>query len=309
MVKSITFMSLVSTLIVLGLILYIIVNRLKAADTLESFIVTVTETILGKQCPDYCAYDGNSYYLVFNNKEFDGINNPIILDTENAVRQKCDELGCLGDVFIRNMIILHRKTNNDDPQEDLERRCAKKIALNRFSIDKCAFDFAYSSPDLVDDLPTPNSDNLSKIEANKLLGLESKIKSMKDSENKNKALDNYKMIRQLVDFINQNDESVMVDYDLETCMFEKIGNIFKGQSSNNVPHYLIQQDLGTNDNLHKFRKHFETLNVDTNTRKDKNSNINSEPLHLDESSMVGFITHFKESNKVIPDKFINDIFD
>lgn len=308
MTKNLTFMTLVSTILVLGLVLYLIVSRLKAADKLESFIVTVTETILGKQCPDYCAYDGHSYYLVFNNKSFDGINNPLVLDSENAVKQKCDELGCPGDAYINNMIILHRKTNHDDPQEGLERRCAKQIALNRFSIDKCAFDFAYSSPDLVDDLPAPNTENLSKMEANKLLGLESKIKSMKDSEKKNKALDNYKMIRQLVDFINQNDESVMVDYDLETCMFEKIGNIFRGQPSNTVPPHLKQQDLGTNENLHKFRKHFETIGVDTNTGKDKDIEINRDSEYLDEESMGGFISHFKESNKVIPDKFINDIF-
>jgi hypothetical protein len=309
MSKSISFMTLINTLLVLGLIIYIIVNRFKAADKLESFIVTVTETILGKQCPDYCAYDGSSYYLVFNNKSFDGVNNPLVLDSETAVIQKCNELGCPGESYINNMIILHRKTNHDDPQEGLERRCAKKIALNSFSIDRCAFDFTYSSPDLVDDIQVPNTDNLSKMEANKLLGLESKIKSMADSENKKKALDNYKMIRQLVDFINQNDESVMVDYDLETCMFEKIGNIFRGQPSNTIPPYLKQQDLGTNENLHKFRKHFETIGVDTNTGKDTETEINRDLDYLDESSMRGFVSHFKESNKVIPDNFINDIFD
>ena len=124
-----------------------------------------------------------------------------------------------------------------------------------------------------------------------------------------KSLDNYKKIKQLVEFINQNDESVMVDYDLETCMYERIGDVFKGQNGQNYPLYLQQQDLGENETIHKFRKHFgqqeELLSSGTDiTNLDEN-----DKSYLDEESNSGFVNYFKESNSVITNDVINMVFD
>lgn len=293
-------------LVIIFVIVYIILTKKKIFNS-ESFIVTVNEYVLGKQCPDYCAYDGHNYYLIFNNKEFDGINNPLIFETEAEVKAKCNKLNCPVEHYLQNMIILNRKTNHDDPQEDLERKCAKQIALNSFSIDKCAFDFAYSTPEIADTITSPNN-NLSKTSSNNLLNLEGEIKNMSDATKQKKALDNYKMIRQLVDFINQNDESVMVDYDLETCMFEKVGDLFNGQSGNNVPLHLKKQDLGTKTNLHKFRKHFNNSGKNLKDSKGVDFTGNEESTYLDEDSMKGFIDYFNKSNNVIEDNVITKIF-
>lgn len=298
--------NIIVVIVILFVIVYMIYNN-KFINA-ETFLVTVKEYVLGIQCPDYCVYDGHNYYLIFNNKEFDGINNPLVFDSESEVKAKCNELNCPSDHYLQNMIILNRKTIHDDPQEDLERKCAKQIALNRFSIDKCAFDFAYSIPEIADTVSLPNGNNLSKINANNLLNIEGQIKNMYDDTKKEKALDNYKMIRQLVDFINQNDESVMVDYDLETCMFEKVGDLFNGQSSNNIPLYLKKQDLGTKDNLHKFRKHFENSGQYINSSRDTNFTSNGDNTYLDNDSMKGFIDYFNKSNNVIEDNVINKIF-
>lgn len=305
--KQNIFLNYVVPLIIILVIIYITLNKNKVFS-FESFIVTVNEYVLGKQCPDYCAYDGHNYYLIFNNKEFDGINNPLIFETEAEVKAKCIELKCPSEHYLQNMIILNRKTNHDEPQEDLERKCAKQIALNRFSIDKCAFDFAYSTPEIADTITSPNSNNLSKIGANNLLNLEGEIKNMSDVTKQKQALDNYKMIRQLVDFINQNDESVMVDYDLETCMFEKVGDLFNGQGGNKVPLHLKNQDLGTKSNLHKFRKHFENSGQYLKDSKGVNFTGNEESTYLDNDSMKGFINYFNESNNVIEDNVIDKIF-
>lgn len=308
--------TLIISILLIGIVYTLYTNKILKP---ESFIVTVSEYVLGAQCPDYCAYDGHSYYLVFNNKEFDGTNNPLVFDSINDVKLKCKELECPYEHYIQNMIILNRKTNHDDPQEDLERRCAKQIALNRFSIDKCAFNYAYSSPDLIKEFTSVDTRSLSAIDNNSLDAIESTINSM-NNKNKDKALDNYKMIRQLVEFINQNDESVMVDYDLETCMFEKVGQLFNGQPSNRIPQHLRQQDLGTTENLHKFRKHFESsgqefvsttgsVRTDIAFNDDTQQAIVEDSLYLDEDSMKGFISYFNEANNVIEDHVIDKVFD
>jgi len=304
----------ITLLIIITLLIGIIILFTLVKSKNESFIVTVSEYVLGKQCPDYCAYDGHSYYLVFNNKDFDGINNPLVFESIDDIKLKCKELKCPYEHYINNMIILNRKTNHDDPQEDIERKCAKRIALNKYSIDKCAFNYAYSTPDLVKEFTSVDTKSLSAIDNNSLNAIESTINSMNSSNNKDTALDNYKMIRQLVDFINQNDESVMVDYDLETCMFEKVGQLFNGQPNNEIPQHLKQQDLGTTENLHKFRKHFESSGQDYvyNTSIDNDTTrleVVNDSIYLDDDNMKGFVSYFNESNNVIEDNVINKVFD
>jgi hypothetical protein len=125
---------------------------------------------------------------------------------------------------------------------------------------------------------------------------------------KSGTMDNYKMIRKLVDFVNQNGESVMVDYDLETCMFEQIGDLFNGQPSEEYPPHLNQQDLGTHTNIHKFRKHFgqqqELNSSGVNIRDTKNVGE-----HITINDMRDFQSYFDASNNVVSDNVITKLFD
>jgi hypothetical protein len=302
-----------SLLIVLLALIIVLSYWNKISKMFDTFIVTVDEVILGKQCPDYSVYDGNNYYLVFNNKEFTQGINPLVFANKEEMSYKLLELGCPVEPFIKNLIILRRQTNHDDPTENIERRCAKHIAKNKFGIDTCAFEFAHSGSDNlkkeinhVYDFIT--SENLAKLDNKSLNDLEPKLQNIEDQNMRSKALDNYKMIRKLVDFINQNDESVMVDYDLETCMFEEVGNLFSGQPSNDYPPFLNQQDLGTKKNIHKFRKHFGQqqelmFNDNNNTSLDISGN------YLDKESHLGFVKYFNDANNVISDDVINTIFE
>lgn len=291
-------------LLILTLIINLSLKWHNIRKYLEGFIVTVDEVILGSHCPDYLAFDGSYYYLVFNNKSFDGINNPLTFDNINDVKSKLNNLDCPIQPFIQNMVELRRNRNNDDPQEDLERRCAKHIALNKFAIDKCAFNFSHSTPELSKEFSSLSSEQLGKLDNKTLSGIETKVKTMGGP-----ALDNYKMIRKLVDFINQNDESVMVDYDLETCMFERVGDLFNGQPSNDIPQFLKHQDLGTKSAIHKFRKHFDQQQAQVESGADIESSLDdNEGMYLDEQSMSGFVKYFKDANNVISDDVMNKLF-
>lgn len=289
-------------LLILITLIFITIKWSKLQSLLETFIVTVDEVILGSQCPDYLAFNGSNYYLVFNNKEFDGINNPLVFDSIEEVKSKLVELECPTEPFIRNMVQLRAVRNNDDPQEDLERRCSKHVALNLAGIDKCAFEYAHSTPELSKEFSSISTEQLGKLDNSSLNSIEDKVKTMSGG-----ALDNYKMIRKLVQFINQNDESVMVDYDIETCMFERVGDLFNGQPGNKVPQYLKQQELGTKKNIHKFRKHFGQQMEQLEAGADVSS-LENESGYLDEQSMSGFIKYFNDANEVIEDKVIDKLF-
>lgn len=283
----------------------------KVRGMLEGFIVTVDEVVLGAQCPDYCAYDGTTYYLVFNNKPFLQGSNPLTFNTEDDIKSKLTELKCPTEPFIQNMIILRRDTNHDDPTETIERRCAKDIALNKFGIDSCAANFALSGgKGLQKEFSSIGSDNLKGMSADNLNKVEGELRSM-NSGIDGGSMDNYKMIRKLVNFVNQNDESVMVDYDLETCMYERVGNLFNGQPSQEYPPHLKQQDLGSNQLIHKFRKHFdqqEEMYDSGADIRDSNSNNNGSD-HVNVNDLTDFKNYFDAANNVVSDDFINKVFD
>lgn len=277
----------------------------KFLNMLEGFIVTVDEVVLGSQCPDYCAYDGLTYYLVFNNKPFIQGSNPLTFTTEAEVRNKLIALGCPIEPFIQNMIILRRGTNHDDPVETIERRCGKKIAFNKFGIDTCASEFSLGgNTGLQKEFSSIGSDSLKSMSNNNLNGIETRLQTMgSDAE----TMDNYKMIRKLVDFVNQNDESIMVDYDLETCMFEQVGNLFNGQPSQEYPSHLKQQDLGTNENIHKFRKHFGQQQ-ELNLSGGDITSIENDSEYVTINDMTGFKSYFDAANNVVSNDFINKVF-
>jgi len=290
-------------IIILIIITILIILHNKTKKYIDSFIVTVDEVILGNNCPDYSVFDGYNYYLIFNNKEFDGVNNPLFYDSKEKMITKLNELKCPVNHYIKNLIVLRRNTNHDDPHETIERKCNKHISLNNYSIDKCAFNFAYGdSTNLNKEFININTDELSKISDETLDKLEPKMKTMGGE-----SLDNYKMIRQLVDFINQNDESIMVNYDLETCMYEKIGDIYKNEENTN-PEYLQKQEIGSKNIIHKFRKHFGADKSTTYENIDIENEI-TDTGYLDEESMGEFIKYFETANNVISDDIINTLFE
>jgi hypothetical protein len=278
----------------------------KVRGMLEGFIVTVDEVVLGSQCPDYCAYDGATYYLVFNNKPFSKGSNPLTFNSVDAVKGKLTELKCPTEPFIQNMIILRRGTNHDDPTETIERRCGKHIALNKFGIDSCAADYALGGGTVLQgEFSSIGSDSLKGMSDNNLKKSEDKLKTMGAKKG---TMDNYKMIRKLVNFVNQNDESVMVDYDLETCMYEQVGNLFNGQPSEEYPSYLKQQDLGSNKLVHKFRKHFGQQEEMLESGADIRDGDENSSDHIKIDDIREFQSYFDAANNVVSDDFINKVF-
>jgi hypothetical protein len=280
----------------------------KVRGMLEGFIVTVDEVVLGSQCPDYCAYDGATYYLVFNNKSFIKGSNPLTFDSVDAIKGKLTELKCPTEPFIQNMIILRRGTNHDDPTETIERRCGKKIALNKFGIDSCAADFALSGgKGIQKEFSSIGSDALKGMSSDNLNKVEGELRAMNSGIDAG-TMDNYKMIRKLVDFVNQNDESIMVDYDLETCMYEEVGNLFNGQTSQEYPPHLKQQDLGSNQLVHKFRKHFGQQEEMLASGMDVPMDSDDSNEHVTVNDLSDFKSYFDEANNVVSDDFINKVF-
>lgn len=236
---------------------------------LESFIVTIEETILPKQCPDYLVTDGQYYYLVFNKKEFDGVNNPLIFKDIADVKQKLERMECP----MLEIISLRRETMNTgiwDPWDNYERLCSKQIARPLQSLESCAFDIAYQHPGndgkpkllLPEDLANMSDDELKRT-----------IKTAKSVDS-----EKIKILRQLNDFLAKAGTSVMVDYDLETCMIDKLG------SDNGE---LGGSYLGNKQILQQFNKHYNQVNIDLNSERE---NI------LDDGALKEFDKYFKSAN-------------
>lgn len=236
---------------------------------LESFIVTIEETILPKQCPDYLVTDGHYYYLVFNKKVFDGVNNPLIFKDIADVKQKLERMECP----MLEIISLRRETMNTgiwDPWDNYERLCSKQIARPLQSLESCAFDIAYQHPGndgkpkllLPEDLANMSDDELKRT-----------IKTAKSVDS-----EKIKILRQLNDFLANAGTSVMVDYDLETCMIDKLG------SDNGE---LGGSYLGNKQILQQFNKHYNQVNIDLNSERE---NI------LDDGALKEFDKYFKSAN-------------
>jgi hypothetical protein len=238
---------------------------------LESFIVTIEETILPKQCPDYLVTDGQYYYLVFNNKVFDGVNNPLIFKDIADVKQLLERIECP----MLDIISLRRETMNTDiwdPWDNYERLCSKQIARPLQSLESCAFDIAYQNPgnDGKPKLILPEDiANMSDAEIKRTI----KTAKTTDSEK-------IKILRRLNDFLANAGDSVMVDYDLETCMIDKLGSD-KGELGGSY--------LGNKRILQQFNKHY-------NDTLDNKYNINDDNNILDDGALKEFDKYFKSAN-------------
>ena len=107
--------------------------------------------------------------------------------------------------------------------------------------------------------------------------LEIKQKNLKDSEK-------IKILRRLNDYLANAGDSVMVDYDLETCMIEKVG-LDEGE--------LGGSHLGSVDVLQKFNKLY---NQSVAEIKDKGGN--NDLGALDAGALKQFDTYFREANEL-----------
>ena len=255
---------LIALLVLLGICLF---NRRQ----MEKFIVTVEETILPSNCPDYLVTDGQNFYLIFNKKPFDGVNNPLTFQDLADVKATLKTMGCP----ILDIVPLRRKTNPKDPWDNYERQCGKQIASPLHSLESCAFDIAYQNPE------TDGRPKLILPEDLAKMGEEEVKKNIKTANSTDS--EKIKVLRRLNDYLSNAGDSVMVNYDLETCMIEKVG-LDEGE--------LGGSHLGSLDVLQKFNKHF---NQSVAELKDK-GDIGEEPTALDTGALKEFDTYFREAN-------------
>jgi hypothetical protein len=89
-------------------------------------------------CPDYLAYDGIYYYLVNNKTHKIETFNTLIEAHKRLETLKCPKY---------NPISLVKK-NNNDPQVGIDRKCAKKVSINKFIED--IYNFSISEENRTD---------------------------------------------------------------------------------------------------------------------------------------------------------------
>lgn len=259
---------------IVGLILFaiLIVGVLFCSirgGALENFIVTVDEVPIPPQCPDYLTTDGAKYFLVWNNKMLDGKTNPLMFNNlANAndwlLANKCPPL---------EPIPLTRITNHDDPTVSYQRTCNVQTANPNFWLSRCAFDKIFENRDTA-----ATKDDLASIKPEMLVGLEkSKIKT--DGYLTGLGSDTYGYIRRLNDSITSMDTPDLVNYDVETCMFDKLGKDMPG--------------LGSQEGLQRFRRYYNQQVANTVSR-DPNQDLAD--ITLTPDSLAEFNKYFQEAN-------------
>lgn len=240
---------------------------------LENFIVLIDEVEIPQQCPDYLTTDGAKYYLVWNNKPFDGATNPLTfnrlasaLDWLNT--NKCPPL---------EPISLTRVTNPADPTISYERECNKQTANPNYWVNRCAFNKIFESQESLDEInnastsdgTSDGSHELNTNSDNKLLdGYVPKLGS-----------DTYGYLRKINNALATMDTNELVNYDVETCMFDKLSKDMPG--------------LGSSDGLQRFRKYYNQQSDNNITRK---PGQNEADIILTPNSLAEFDKYFQTAN-------------
>ncbi len=277
--------SIASTLLIIliiGLVWCVTKHKL-----IQGFVGNMATIIHDSNCPDYMVTDGSKFYLIFNNKDFDGVNNPLTFNSlaearTELTRRKCDSS--------MEPIVLRRQTNHVDPTESYERSCAKHVANPLYWINDCAFGIAYKDTGLKT-LDPSSLDNISPelLKQRKSIALDAtkKIEGELPTDVK------FKLLRQLNDFLNSQDTATQVNYDIETCMIDKLGK--------EMP------ELGGTDKLQKFNKYFNVSLTGATT--DNNKAAADQLASLDEQSLSEFNTYFNDANELaIPQYMVDKIF-
>ena len=234
-------LTILLSIVAIGLVWCIAKHKL-----IQGFVDTMESVIVAPGCPNYFITDGNKYYLVFNHLSFDGINNPLAFDSLAAARIELQRRGCPG----MEPFYLRRETNHTDPVESYERSCAKHVANPLFWLNDCAFGISYSDSGLEPVEPEAANLDPAILAKRKARALE----FIKTGEG-----DKFKLLRQLSDFLNSQDTATQVDYDIETCMIDRLGK--------DMP------ELGGPEALQKYNKYFNTSYAQLNGSKKLNNQI------------------------------------
>ena len=270
-------------ILVIGLILCIAKQNI-----IQGFVSEMESVIQDSNCPDYMVTDGNKYYLIFNNKSFDGVNNPLTFSSLEEARIELTKRGCKNASM--EPIHLRRETNHTDPVESYERTCAKQVANPLYWINDCAFGIAYKDTGL----ETLSPEKLDMLSPALLAEKKARaLASTKKAENKPDTSDRFKLLRQLNDFLNSQDTATQVNYDIETCMIDKLGK--------------ENPELGGVDKLQKFNKYY---NVSlTGATKDNTKAVQAQLASLDEQSLTEFNKYFTDANELaVPQYMLDKIF-
>lgn len=224
---------------ILALLAYLLHKR---NSPIESFLVTMQEYVLPPQCPDYAVYDGLNYYLIYNNRPFDGEQNPLVYKSEKEMRQALSDLDC---PFADRMPVeyLRRRRHHRDPQVSYDRLCNKRVAQPNYQIDKCASTFALGGgADTIDPLHTDDINASANANGNDRDGPEIKQGGVPFKGDK------LEMLQHLNQFLDNSSSNIMADYDQETCMIHEITK--------------DQPKLGDPKHLLKYAQAFQTGHVD-----------------------------------------------
>jgi len=297
----------VISLVLLGILVLGVLYCSIRNGGLEKFIVTVDDVPIPDECPDYLTTDGAKYYLVWNKRVLDGTNNPLIFDTQVGAFDWLAAHGCP----IMEPIPLTRITNPDDPTVSYERECNKQTANPNYWLGRCVMDKIFESQDINSnsDNNSTNTNNNQSENGNKpsgnkltsadlanlrpelLVGLDqSKIKT--DGYVAGLGSDTYGYLRRINNALTNMDTPELVNYDVETCMFDKL--------SKDMP------SLGSADGLQKFRRYYNQQIANTVSR---NPGQNEADVVLTPASLAEFDKYFQQANDLsITNEMVDKLF-
>ncbi len=291
------------SLVLLAFLIILIVVCILKNGFIEKFIVTVDETVLGPNCPDYVVSDGYKFYLVWNNKVFDGINNPISFNTKAQVAAELSKRKCPN--MIQNIVYLRRETNHEDPQVSYERACNVQTSAPLNAVNKCISNKIFEIPGQSTML---TAKELASLRPEEIQALEkSRILARTDisEEERTEQLDKlrrglkgevsqaYEYVKKVNNAIAGMDTGDLVNYDVETCMFDKL--------SKDDP------NLGSPEGLQKFRRYYNQKAAELSTGRPVGQD--RADVLLDKDSLKEFDKYFNEANDLsITNEMVSRIF-
>lgn len=269
---------------------------------IERFIVTVDETLLGPNCPDYVVSDGYKFYIVWNNKVFDGTTNPLVFDDKASAAAELKKRGCPN--MMDNIVYLRRTTSSVDPTVSYERECNKQTSNPLNAVTKCTMDKIFSIPGQTSLL---TAEELAKLRPDEILALEinrigkrndiSEEEKLEQVEKLKKGMggevsEAYEYIKRVNNAIASMDTPDLVNYDVETCMFDKLARDDPG--------------LGSPEGLQRFRRYYnQKLAATVNQRPGQDR----ADLVLTKDSLREFDEYFNQANDLsITNEMVARIF-
>jgi hypothetical protein len=268
-------MYIVLGILILIIVLIIFINN----ETIrrDSFI-SPTFKNKNPHCPDYLAYDGTYYYLVNNNS-------PEKIKTYETLDEAYNYLNVIGCPKF-NPISLVRKKNNNDPQESINRKCTKKVAINQFLEDI----YNYSI----------NEENSS-------------------AENLNKDLDINKQLNLFPDYLKQYNDSLTKLLGTEKPSNKEeiklaINNYIKNASPKELTSYLqencmINEYISNKENTGDFYDNYNSINIlDELLADSNNESLNNDIINNKNDVEYPLMNEVWNINKPITNLMMNKLF-